>query len=108
MPETLPQYLLDNAQRYANRIALREKAFGIWQSVTWQAFADHVRKFGLGLLALGFRRGDHIAIIGDNRPEWLYAELAAQSLGGISIGIYQDSVAEEVLNILTAADARFI
>ncbi len=106
--ETLPQLLLRNAYTYAHRAALREKEFGIWQTVTWEQFVEHVRNFALGLRSLGVQRGDIIAIIGDNRPEWLYAELAIQALGGASIGIYQDSVAEEVKYILDACDVRVI
>jgi long-chain acyl-CoA synthetase len=105
---TFPQWLLANAQRIPNRVALREKEFGIWQSVTWAGFADHVRRFALGLHILGFQRGETIVILGDNRPEWLYAELAAQALGGQSIGIYQDSVVDEVLYILQQTRARFM
>ncbi|MDW8214445.1 MAG: long-chain fatty acid--CoA ligase [Roseiflexaceae bacterium] len=105
---TLPQLLMHNAQRFGDRVALREKDFGIWQTVTWRQFADHVRAFAMGLHALGVQRGDKIAIIGDNRPEWLYAELAAQAIGGASIGVYQDSVAEEVRYLIEAADARVI
>ncbi|WP_041331494.1 long-chain fatty acid--CoA ligase [Roseiflexus castenholzii] len=105
---TLPQLLMHNAQRFGDRVALREKDFGIWQTVTWRQFADHVRAFALGLRALGVQRGDKVAIIGDNRPEWLYAELATQAIGGASIGVYQDSVAEEVRYLVEAADARVI
>ncbi len=105
---TLPRLLMENARRLGNRVALREKDFGIWQTVTWRQFADHVRAFAMGLRALGIERGDKVAIIGDNRPEWLYAELAAQSIGGASVGIYQDSVAEEVRYLVEASDARVI
>ncbi|MCS6840337.1 MAG: long-chain fatty acid--CoA ligase [Roseiflexus sp.] len=105
---TLPQLLMYNAHRFSDRVALREKEFGIWQTVTWRQFADHVRAFAMGLRALGVQRGDKVAIIGDNRPEWLYAELAAQAIGGASIGVYQDSVAEEVRYLVEAADARVI
>ena len=105
---TFPRLLIENARRLGNRVALREKDFGIWQTVTWRQFADHVRAFAMGLRALGVERGDKVAIIGDNRPEWLYAELAAQAIGGASIGIYQDSVAEEVRYLVEASDARVI
>jgi long-chain acyl-CoA synthetase len=108
LADTLPKLLLRNAERVGERVALREKEFGIWQSVSWRQFAAHVRDFALGLHALGLRRGDKLAIVGDNRPEWLYAELAAHSLGAVSVGIYQDSAAEEVKYILQASDARII
>lgn len=105
---TLPRLLFSNAERLGAKVALREKEFGIWQTVTWSQFADHVRAFGMGLLALGLQRGDCVAIIGDNRPEWLYAELGAQTVGAISVGIYQDSAPEEVRAILQATAARVI
>lgn len=105
---TLPRLLMHNAERLGDRVALREKEFGIWQTVTWRQFVDHVRAFAMGLRALGMQRGDTVAIIGDNRPEWLYAELAAQAIGGASVGVYQDSVAEEVKFVLEAAEARVL
>lgn len=104
----MPRLLFQNAERFGDKVALREKDFGIWQTVTWRQFAEHVRAFAMGLHALGVRRGDVIAIIGDNRPEWLYAEFAAQAIGAMSIGVYQDSVAEEVYYIVSAAEARVI
>ena len=109
MPEeTLPRLLIRNAERLGTKVALREKEFGLWQTVTWRQFGDHVRAFALGLVALGLRRGDTVAIIGDNRPEWLYAELGAQAVGAVSVGIYQDSAPEEVRYILQETTARVI
>src|SRR5579859_816618 len=108
MADTLPQYLIENAQRYSDQVALREKQFGIWQNITWREYAEHVQNFALGLRSLGIQRGERIAIIGDNRPEWLYAELGTQAMGGIPVGIYQDSVADEVLYILNEAQVRFV
>jgi long-chain acyl-CoA synthetase len=106
--DTLPKLLFSNADRFGEQVALREKEFGIWQSVNWRQFAEHVRDFALGLHALGLRRSDTLAIIGDNRPEWLYAELAAQSLGAMSVGIYQDSAADEVRHVLQTSQSRVI
>ena len=104
-----PMLLQRNALRYEeSRVALREKEYGIWQPVTWQSYYDHVRYLALGLKALGFRKDDKLAIIGDNRPEWLYAELAAQSLGGIPLGIYQDSILTEVAYIINHSEARIV
>lgn len=109
MSETLPQLLVEKAQKYGDsKVALREKEFGIWQSVTWAGYLDHVKYFCLGLLSLGLRPEDTVAIIGDNRPEWVYAELAAQAAGSRSVGIYQDSIAEEVFYIADYADAAFL
>ena len=105
----LPVLLQRNALRYGvNRVALREKEYGIWQPVTWQSYYDHVKNFALGLKALGFKKDDKLAIIGDNRPEWVYAELAAQSLGGIPLGIYQDSILTEVAYIINHSEARIV
>ncbi|WP_366922381.1 AMP-binding protein [Metallumcola ferriviriculae] len=107
--DTLPKLLLGNGRRYGKkRSALREKEFGIWQSVSWDRYVEAVKEFALGLYKLGFRRGDKLAIIGDNRPEWIYAELAVQSLGGISIGLYQDSQSKEVSYILNHSEAMFV
>lgn len=106
--DTMPKKLFATANRLGERHALREKEFGIWQSVTWREFAQNVRDFACGLKALGLNRGDTVAILGDNRPEWLYAEFGAQAIGGKSIGVYQDSVAEEVKYLVQASDTRII
>ncbi|EFO81418.1 AMP-dependent synthetase and ligase [Oscillochloris trichoides DG-6] len=106
--ETLPSLLIRNGERLGEKVALREKEFGIWQTVTWRQFAEHVRAFAMGLASLGVRRNDVVAIIGDNRPEWLYAELGTQAIGAMSVGIYQDSAAEEVKYILQSTEARVI
>lgn len=106
--DTMPKQLRENARLFPNKVALREKRFGIWQSFTWQQYLARVRDFALGLHCMGFDRGDHIAIIGDNRPEWVISELAAQSMGGASIGVYQDSVVDEVRYIVAQADIRYI
>ncbi len=109
MGETFPQLLLERAKEFGNKkIALREKEFGIWQPVTWQEYLEHVKYFCLGLTSLGLERGDTIAIIGDNRPEWIYAELAAQSAGAKGIGIYQDAIVKEVIYIIGHADVKFV
>lgn len=108
-PDTLPKRLIAMAERYGDtRVALREKDYGIWQEVTWAGYLNHVRDFCLGLVALGFTRGDKVAIIGDNRPEWVYAEVAAQAAGGTSVGIYQDSLAKEVAYVVDHCDATVV
>jgi long-chain acyl-CoA synthetase len=106
MSETLPGLLVLQAELRPDAIALREKEFGIWQSFTWSDYLERVRNFSLGLLTLGFERRETVAILGDNRPEWLIAELAAQAAGALPIGVYQDAVAEEVRHIMTASEAR--
>ncbi len=103
--DTLPRLLFAMAERQGDRQALREKEFGIWNAVSWRAFAEHTRAFACGLKALGVQRGDTVAIWGDNRPEWLYAEFGAQSIGARSLGLYSDSTAQETLPILQTSDA---
>ena len=106
--ETFPKLLVANAARYGDRVALREKDLGIWRATSWSEYLDNVRRLALGLLTFGFKRGDKLAIIGDNRPEWLFAELAAQSLGGAAVGLYQDGVASELAFVLRHSDARIV
>jgi long-chain acyl-CoA synthetase len=91
-----------------HKVALREKEFGIWQDVSWAKYYEHVKYLALGLAALGFEDDDSLAIIGDNRPEWVYAELAAQSLKGRPLGIYQDSILTEVAYVIDHSDACFV
>ncbi|MDH3734044.1 MAG: AMP-binding protein [Gemmatimonadota bacterium] len=105
---TLPGLLLEQAKRRGDQIALREKEHGIWQAITWAEYAERVCAFSLGMTRLGLERQDRVAIIGDNRPEWLIAELAAQAAGALSLGIYQDAVAEEILHVMYVAEARVV
>ena len=109
MAETFPQLLLERAQQFGDsHVAMREKYYGIWQSYTWAEVETHVRHLSLGLMSLGLEAIDTVAIIGDNRPEWVWAELATQAAGAKSIGIYQDSVVNEVIYILNHARVKFI
>jgi len=109
MAETLPHLLKEKAELYGNaKVALREKEFGIWQPVTWQQYFENVRRLALGLVTLGYNPGDKMAILGDNRPEWLYSELAIQSLGGVAVGIFPDSHLDQVKYIIDHSDAAFL
>lgn len=107
-PRTLPALLLRNAERLADRTAFREKDRGIWQSFTWRDARDHVRDFALGLSALGFRRGEALSVIGDNRTRLYWAQLAAQALGGVAVPVYQDSIARELQYVWSHADVAVI
>jgi long-chain acyl-CoA synthetase len=98
---------MENARRYGDKHAMREKEFGIWQSWTWNELADSVRALACGLAAMGLEREDKVAIIGDNRPRLYSAMCAVQSLGAIPVPMYQDSVAEELLYVVDHAEARF-
>jgi len=106
--DTFPKLLVRNAWKMPDRIALREKEFGIWQPFTWKQYCDHVRDFALGLHALGLERGGKLAIIGNNRPEWVWSEVAAQAVGAASVGIYQDSNLTEVAFVIDHCDATVV
>jgi len=106
--KTLPRYLLRNARQYANRPAIREKDRGIWQTYTWRQYHDHVRDIALGLAALGFKHGDKLSVIGDNRPRLYWAQVAAMCLGGVSVPVYQDSIAKELAFVLNHAEVSVI
>jgi long-chain acyl-CoA synthetase len=106
---TLPQLLVAQAGRLgARQVALREKKYGIWQEVSWTEYAARVRAVCLGLVRLGLERGDKVAVICGNRPAWLYIELAAQSAGAIPLGIFVDSLPDQVGTILDHSEARFV
>jgi long-chain acyl-CoA synthetase len=107
-PDTFPKILLDNVRKFGrDKIAIREKDYGIWQSYSWQDYHDHVRDFALGLASLGFKRGNKLAIIGDNRPQLYWGMAAAQSLGGVPVPLYQDAIEKELEFILEHSEARF-
>jgi long-chain acyl-CoA synthetase len=105
---TIPRLLQQSARRYPTRTAIREKDRGIWQSHTWREYHDHVRHFALGLAALGFGRGDRLSVIGDNRPRLYWAQVAAQCLGGVSVPVFQDSIAKELAYVWSHADVSVI
>jgi len=105
--DTIPKLLLDHAKRRGDSPANRHKNFGIWQSWTWSEVAKEVRDLACGLAKLGFKRGDKLAVIGDNRPRLYWSMVAAQALGGIPVPLYQDSVAEEMVYVLENSDAKF-
>jgi long-chain acyl-CoA synthetase len=105
--DTFPKLLLEHARVRPDRPANREKDYGIWQSWSWADVAGEVEALACGLAASGFRRGDKLAIIGDNRPRLYWAIAATQSLGGVPVPIYQDSIAEEMAFVLDHAEVRF-
>jgi len=106
--DTFPKLLAYNAQQWPDEVAMREKEFGIWNEFTWSDYQTTVKQMALGMYAMGIRRGDVVGIIGDNRPEWLHAEIAAHAIGAMSLGIYQDSMNQEVAYLINYADAKLI
>lgn len=101
--DTFPRLLMHHAQVRGNLPAMREKDLGIWQTSSWAQVAEEVAAFASGLSQMGFKRGDRLAIIGDNRPRLYGAMLAAQMLGGIPVPLYQDAVAAEMAFVLQDA-----
>jgi len=110
MPDltTLPRLLQRNARELGARPAMREKDRGIWQTWNWRQYHDQVRDLALGLASLGLHRGDRLSVIGDNRPRLYWAQVAAQSLGGISVPVYQDSIAKELAYVWNHAEVSVI
>jgi len=106
--DTFPKLLARNAVQWAELPAYREKEFGIWQSWNWAEVAQNVNALAMGYVALGLNEGDHVAIIGRNRPYLYWAMLAAQSAGAIPVPLYQDANAEEMAYVLGHCGARFV
>ena len=105
--DTFPKLVLRHAELRGDRPAIREKAFGIWQTWSWADAAANMRTIACGFAALGMERGDKVAIIGDNRPQFYWSMLAAQCLGAVPVPVYQDAVAEEMAFVLDHAETRF-
>ena len=105
--ETFPRCLLEQAQRNGEKPAIREKYLGIWQTWTWREVSEEVRALACGLAATGIKRGDKLALIGDNRPRLYWSMSAAQCLGAIPVPMYQDSVADELQFVVEHAEVRF-
>lgn len=103
--DTFPKLLLENARRFPNDVAMREKEFGVWNVYSWADYLAQVRGLALGLKALGVERGEVVALLGKNRPEWVWSELAAHAVGALSLGVYQDSMSKEVAYLLTYTQA---
>jgi len=106
--DTYPKLLRLNAMEYGGEIALREKHLGLWRLFTWNDYQARVQEFALGMVELGLGRGDVIGIIGDNRPDWVAAEIATHAIGGLSLGLYRDVLDEEAAYLLNYGEARLV
>ena len=105
---TFPRLMCQLAEQRPDDVAMQEKLYGIWQPITWSDYARRVEDFAHGLAGFGVERGSIVAVLGDNRPEWLIAELAAQSMGAAVVGIYPTSIGEELEHILAMSAARVV
>ncbi len=105
---TLPQLLLKQAKRFGDRIAIREKAYGIWQSYTWEDYLQYAKAVGLGLYSIGLKRGDNVGIIMDNHPEWLFSQFGGQSIGAVMLNLFTSAISSEVAGTLNRINAAYV
>src|SRR5258705_994991 len=106
--DTYPKLLRLNAREHGGEIALREKDFGLWRVFTWNDYQSRVHDFALGMVELGLTSGDVIGIIGDNRPDWVSAEIATHAIGAMSLGLYRDVLDEEAAYLLSYGEAKLV
>jgi long-chain acyl-CoA synthetase len=105
--DTVPTLFQRQASRYRDKVALRDKVYGIWRDISWRDYNQRVKEVSYGLLALGLKRGEKAAILSENCPEWLYADLGILHAGGVTVGIYTTSSAREVEYVVDHSDSRF-
>lgn len=106
---TIPKLFLKAARTYGDKkVAMREKEYGIWVPITWKQYYENVKRIALGMKALGLQKEDKVAMIGDNRPEALWAEMAAMCVGAIGVWLFQDSLIDEVSYIIDHSDAKLM
>ena len=105
---TIPKLFFSQCKRYGkSKVAMREKEFGIWIPFTWQGYYDNVKYLSLGMVSLGLKKGDKVSMIGDNRPEGLWAEIAAMCAGAVGVWLFQDCMMDEVKYIIDHSDTAF-
>src|SRR5882724_12760229 len=105
---TIPQLLRQRAQLHGDRLALREKEYGIWNRYSWSHYYETARLVALGLISLGIKPGDRVAIAGEDRPEWFYADLGVQMIGAVAVGIYPTNPWVELQYIVRHSGARVV
>ncbi len=105
---TLPQMLREQARRQPGAIAIRQKDFGIWQPISWSQYWQRACRVGMGLRAQGLGPGGRVAIVSENRVEWLLAQMGAGAVGGVAVGVYATSPAEEMGYVLEHADVELV
>jgi long-chain acyl-CoA synthetase len=106
--DTVPKAFLVSAKKYSNRVAMRKKRYGIWQEYTWEESLRHVKHFSLGLVALGLQPGETVSIVGENDPEFYWAQYAVHSAGAISVAIFTDANPQELQFVVTNSDSVFL
>ena len=105
--DTIPTLLQTTVKKYNDRVALRKKEYGIWTDISWREYGENVKRLALGFISLGLKKGECVTLIGENRPEWLYADLAIMSAGGITSAIYTTNSPEQCEYVIQHSEARF-
>lgn len=106
--DTLVKLFRQRCEEMGDRVAHREKDYGIWLSYTWKEFYEHARLIGLGLLSLGLKRGEVVSLLSEDNKEWIYADLGIQSVGGIVSGVYTTDSASQLEYLVNDSDSRFL
>ncbi|MEW6110537.1 MAG: AMP-binding protein [Thermodesulfobacteriota bacterium] len=107
-PTTFPELFFQQVESRKDRVALRRKDLGIWNRISWTEYGQKVREVAAGLLALGLQQEDRVAVLGDNRPEWLYCHLGTMTAGGATCGIYPTSAPEQVAYVVGHSEAKVL
>jgi len=105
-PSTVPKMFLDRVAAHPEKVAMRYKHLGIWRDITWSEYLERVRYVALGMVALGIHPGDRVAVIGENRPEWLFADLGTMSAGAVTVGIYTTNSAAQCEYVVSHSGAK--
>ena len=108
MVESFPALFFQQVETQKDRVALRRKDYGIWNRVSWRQYGQKVREAAAGLLAIGLKPGDRVAILGDNRPEWLICHLATMTIGCVTCGVYPTSAAEQVAYVVSHSESTVL
>lgn len=106
--ETVPGRFLKAVEKWGDRVAMRQKEYGLWHDISWNTYRNRVRSVACALMSLGLERGDQAAIIGDNCPEWVYADLGIQCCGAATTGIYATNAWQQVEYVVENSEARFL
>lgn len=104
--DTVPKLFHAQVKRFKDRVAMRDRVLGVWTKISWNQYRENVRAAGMGLLALGVKKGQCVSILSENNPEWLFCDIATQCIGGISVGIYPTNSASEVSYIIHHSESR--
>ena len=105
---SVPALFTQQVERQGDRLAVRFKEYGIWHRVTWRQYGEAVRTVAAALLAQGLRRQENVAVLAENRPEWLYCHLGIMLAGGATCGIYPTSAPEQIKYLLNHSEARLV